>query len=223
MTFDSAHEAARWLNKPAAFSSICAVCSGNRKVAYGFSWSYDDIPNHPESTGYGTAPRKVYCSNGMLFNSTKEASDWAGIRESCISASCRGLTSYSAKHAWSYIDYPDKPKLRDKHKPIYCSNGMVFNCAKEASEWSKVESTGIIRTCKGEFMQYGGYNWSFECTPPIPRVVYNKLPIKRSDGICFDNSVDAAKNINPNAHPGAISGAARGIRKTAYGYTWKFI
>lgn len=78
--FTSACEAARYLREkkgiPASQGNISMACRGERREAYGWSWSYD-IKNTPEPpTGLNAQCRKIECSNGMVFVSVAEAKNW---------------------------------------------------------------------------------------------------------------------------------------------------
>lgn len=72
--FDSAMDAARSLSKTlgikASQGNISMVCRGERRIAYDLSWSYD-IEVTPI-----ISVENIFCDNGMMFNSAREASEW---------------------------------------------------------------------------------------------------------------------------------------------------
>lgn len=208
------------------------VCAFSFEMAYIGSFQKDQLCNisigGDGSAGHISPRRKkVYCSNGMVFDSSRHAGSWVGSKyaHTSINRCCIGKSKVAYGYAWAYDKKPTHPKrmhLSKKSKTVYCSNGMIFHCLKDAADWAGTQSGGVIDACNGVILQSGGYAWSYKSTPKAPDSVYNHLPITRSDGVSFDNSTDAANSIGVKAQPSAIAGAARGIRKTAYGYKWKF-
>ena len=132
------------------------------------------------SSGCVSTNRKtVYCSNGMVFDSTISAADWVsedqGINTtfSAISAAALG-THYTAYGlAWSYDEVPDEPKSpaqrRREHfsKKVWCSNGMIFPSLTAATLWlrdngkPKASSSKLSRAARSDYRTAYGYTWEY--------------------------------------------------------------
>lgn len=116
--FDTATIAADWLKqlgvKNPTPAHILECCKNQSNSAYGYAWWYEGEKEKKFISRFkrqgDTQMKRVSCSNGMEFNSIKDAVIWLksnGYEKSSqpnITACCRGraITAYGYK--WNYID-----------------------------------------------------------------------------------------------------------------------
>ena len=144
----------------ASGSQISTCCNEGRGTSYGRAWSYECTPDHPEFTGLDAIAdacrrnysKKVYCSDGMVFNSASEAARYLSEKgnkqasQGLISRSCRdiNLTAYGRK--WSYHSQPSPPLLSgmestiaasvaSKSRPVGNDLGEAYDSLAKAEEW----------------------------------------------------------------------------------------
>lgn len=109
--FESACEAARAMaNKLGVYPSqgnISMAARGERKEAYGKAWSYDvsKIPAPP--SGIKSTMKKIFCSNGMEFKSTQDATRWVkswrgSANNQCITECARRASGTAYGFSWRY-------------------------------------------------------------------------------------------------------------------------
>ena len=109
--FASASHAARAMAKllgvPASQGNISMVARGERSEAYGHAWSYDTskIPDAPSTVKANM--KKVFCSNGMEFFSTQEATRWVkswrgSANNQCITVCARNGKGSAYGFTWRY-------------------------------------------------------------------------------------------------------------------------
>lgn len=96
-------------------TSISKVCRGVRKTANGFVWRYysdylklnnDEIAKLKtiKVTKRGTAKKVLNLTNGVIYNSVREASIKTGVSFSNIGQCCRGKTRTAGGYKWFYIE-----------------------------------------------------------------------------------------------------------------------
>lgn len=181
MSFDSAEHAASWLVGEgfsyATGSQINACCRGQRKTAYGLSWSRSG-PN-PEFIKPHNSSKSVLCSNGMKFESIKSAARWAASHTgkhgspTAISKCCQGKSYSAFGYNWEFESsgiFPnaEKPKRKKSHKPtpVVCSTGRKFNDITDAVEWlksngfPKASGSNIHKCIQGNLNSAYGFSWS---------------------------------------------------------------
>lgn len=81
MNFDSANHAARWVSELRWIKSsngpIASCCKSRQKTAYGFSWSYEGVPNEPISVGVksrlDSTTKAIGSSDGKTYESAADA------------------------------------------------------------------------------------------------------------------------------------------------------
>lgn len=133
--------------------------------------------------------KEVICSNGMIFETCKEAEKWCEYSPSGskISTCCRRERKSAHGFVWrfltdcddlmeclnngrdAFVEFKCQEHL-DKSKPkkVYCSNGMSFYSGREATRWyhsigfTKVISSYISVCCNGRKKTLHGLQWSFE-------------------------------------------------------------
>lgn len=121
-----------------------------------------------------------------------------------------------------------------KMKKVISSNGEVFKSASDAARYMSSifgikASQGNISICaRGERNQAYDRTWSYDVSK-IPTLKSIRTAEKKiTNGIkVFDSVTIAVKWVmetqNRIANHQSISGCARGITKTAYGYKWTYI
>lgn len=79
----------------------------------------------------------VYCSNGKIYNSVREAGRDMNGSSGAISACCRGKKTSAYGHAWSREGFPEKPEYvsGNGHRRVKTDCGMTFNSMSEAARW----------------------------------------------------------------------------------------
>lgn len=139
---------------------------------------FDDASKIKMSRSQGG--RRVFCSNGMNFNTGRMAADWLRDNghpkalQGHISACCRGERTAAYGYSWWYEgcdpkEYiPRYKRLSDtRHKGVHCSNGMWFKTQKLAAEWLRENGspnacqTGVGMACRGVQKTAYGYTWRF--------------------------------------------------------------
>ena len=116
--------------------------------------------------------KQVICLNNMkIFNTTVEASKYAGVCDVTIQSCCNGKTYTAGKDPitkeklqWEYY-YPNNKyelkiiKKKSNHpniRKVFCyTTKEVFNSAKEASEKYNISINGIGMCCKFEYSYFG--------------------------------------------------------------------
>lgn len=109
--FSSATEAADVMSKrlgvKASQGNISMCCRGERGWAYGLSWSYNitSKPNPPKLES--SQSKRIYCSNGMSFDSVQDAKDWVKswrgkANNQTLSSCARGDLKTAYGFNWRY-------------------------------------------------------------------------------------------------------------------------
>lgn len=176
--------------------NICNIKSGGEGKA-GHIYTEDRIAKLKEylnSEEFRSNMRKkigkeVICSNGMIFETCKEAEKWLGNSPSSskVSTNCRRESNSAGGFVWrfmsdcddlmecinngkdAFVEFKCKEYL-DKSIPkkVYCSNGMVFDSGGAATRWyhsigfTKVIPSYISACCNGRKKTLHGLSWSFE-------------------------------------------------------------
>ena len=129
-------------------------------------------------------------------------------------------------------------------KSVYCSNGMKFDGAGDASKFVGGKASVISRCAAGLRKSAYGYAWSYADYPQLNqaaidacrkekqsaakkgKVAKNVRAVLRSDSVRF-SSIKAAADFmresgSANATNSAICACCSGRKKSAYGYAWKY-
>lgn len=179
MSFPSTRHAELWLREnghvKATSKNISAACTGKKVIVHGFCWSYDAVPQSidmmgrsPRTRNSGLSKRrKVYCSNGMCFESLSEASFFAKGKRghgSRIAACCNGERGSAFGLTWSFTEGGCRPYIdpmigsnKAKLVPLICSNGMEFESYLRAIEWGLGEGLKISHTAISRAVKTGGF------------------------------------------------------------------
>tara|TARA_B110000879_G_scaffold200678_1_gene274908 strand:+ start:2849 stop:3604 length:756 start_codon:yes stop_codon:yes gene_type:complete len=122
-SFNSCTEAAKYIG--VGRSSICHCCNGAKKTAAGYQWRYESNETKselgiPPLTGrfrcsqkatkrkiITQIPRKIIqfdIQGNRLksFDTCKQAADYVGISNGCISRCCNGVSNTSKGYVWKY-------------------------------------------------------------------------------------------------------------------------
>lgn len=88
--------------------NVSMVCRGERKEAFGLSWSYDITNTPPAPTGVTASMKKIRCSNGMEFKSAQDAKRWVEswrgkANNQPITECARGESKSAYGFTWEYI------------------------------------------------------------------------------------------------------------------------
>ena len=158
------------------------------------------------------------------------------ITEICKELGCCDTTVQTALHAngVTYIDH----MVRNQGKPVeqYTTKGEFvasYSCANEAGRSLGLANGGnIIKCCLGEIKTSKGFIWKYaDDNTPIDEIVKNKkknttgkavLQYTLSDEFIaeYESCEQAGKILGLNGS--GINRCARGERKTAYGYKWRY-
>lgn len=147
-------------------SAIWDCLSGKQKTANGLHWEYTDgnitdINNTIKLIKNYSTHKKIICiTNGIIYNSSKEASEKTGIYFEGIERCCRGEMSNTHGLKFQYLDEPHEFKPNKKLKQIKClETNEVFNGIKEAMKRFNAPNEQVIsRVCCGDRKTYKGYH-----------------------------------------------------------------
>lgn len=175
MEFDSINAAAKWAGVGA--SKISSVVNGRRVTSGGFSWWLKgEAPiDYVSPTSRMGKAKKIYRSDGVCFESIKDAADSVGGDSANLSSCARGLINTAYGFAWSYDSVPDEPISRYDRSaislgiPLICiDTGEEFPSASHAARWvSSVtdhkSATGWPISCcaKGRSASAYGFKWRY--------------------------------------------------------------
>lgn len=193
---------------------------------------------HPGGGGRGRSGMRVYqyTLTGNLvtvYESVSIASAKTGIKESTISATCRGETQSSGGFQWSYEAAILNPYRRtsDKRKSVhqFTLNGELINtyeCAKDACEalgYPTNGATKISAVCNNTLPSYKGYGWSYNTTF-VPVTAQSKIveqyDLMTGETIATYKSIAEAVRLT---NIRSISAACNNKMKQAGGFGWKFV
>lgn len=105
--------------------------------------------------------------------------------------------------------------------------GEVFNSITEAAKKYYTCDTNIHHACKGVNKTAIGYRWEFTGVME-PTVLFNAKQVKNIDtGEVFDSLTSARNSLNIEGSAvtrrSNISQCCRGVRRSAYGYRWRYL
>lgn len=180
MLFQTASEAAEWcseiLDRTCHPGPIATCCKDKSRTAYGYAWSFNRVPDEPKGIGSYYISRPVSASNGMIFNSAAEASEWVigNINKSACSSCILKASKSEHKSAyglfWSLGDNPDDAIKKSKRNDdaVISSDGKYYENVRSAGEYLvKIGKYKTLRSAvvsiylsiKTERRTAGGLRW----------------------------------------------------------------
>lgn len=191
-------------------------------------------PNGYNMTYGGDANWRLVSSEAMKARARKAGDKLLGFKHS----KDFGEKVSRAKKGKPLSDSNLEAIRKSKSTPVVCiDNGMVFYNGHEAKKWlksvgfDKASYTQVVAACRGRIKTAYGFRWKYKGSPaPIH---HEKRGLKRRvrsidiPGKVFDTVSAAvgyiAKTKNPKAASSAISKAASGKLKSAYGFRWEYV
>lgn len=212
---------------------------------------FDDASKIKMSRSQGG--RRVFCSNGMVFDTGQKAAEWLqengeGLALSGhISACARGERGSAWGYTWwyegdqpkEYIPRYERMSVSGSYK-VFCSNGMSFRNARKAADWlvsqgfSKATSSGVdLAIHEKTFLAYG-YAWWREGKPEktfegqsFRKLLVTGTRVIMDDNVCFFNMKCAAEYLREvegrKAYTSSICIGCKNPRKILLGHTWKYV
>lgn len=180
------------------------------------------------------------------YNSTKEASKANGFCSSNISCCLRGKTNSAYGYYWVYKSQydPNKVKKTDlngktKRRVLQIEPNTKkvikkFNSLQEVFEtygWSKNAQLSLV--CSGKGKTYNGFIWCYEEDYfdgkyddfVIDETLKPCAKIDKYSGEVLQiyPSISIARKLVGGKSKSNIGQCCRGMRKTAYGFVWRFV
>lgn len=157
------------------YSSICACCRREQKIANGYQWRYkDDAKDIQQVNDFihkqvGIIQYDINGNKIAEFSSLKEASEKTGISKPIICKVCKGKGKTAGGYRWAYIGEPLSNKVLSKNKRVqqFSLDGVLlreFNSITEASNtfnWARAGINGISKACKTN-TKYHNYIWKYK-------------------------------------------------------------
>jgi len=161
-------------------TAISLCCNGINKKAgkytYAFLEDYENNKEYYDSYVWENSfnVKLINLSNNKIYNSLLEAEQETGISYQGISKCCRNIQRSAGGYFWAYYN----KYINDKEYKNLCDNNMnnyikqekkvinldtmeIFNNIAEAGRKYNVDSSAIIRVCKGKQKTSVGYHWSY--------------------------------------------------------------
>lgn len=248
----AAHATGNLLGLKVSASSISSAANGILHAAYGFAWSHEKAPAHPEDRYLRSSKKlgkQVFCSNGMSFRSATEAARFAKTTVSRICDAARRFDAHGYSECrgyhWSYKAHPVPQKTKSEiykeavGRKVLNSKGEHFDSVTDAARHyslilgRKCYPTTIHACLSGRTSSAFGVSWWRSGENPkgyktkgerISKAFCKKIVM--DDEILFKSQYEAAEWIkNEYGYENAqsnISACARGKRRVAYGHYWRF-
>ncbi len=117
-----------------------------------------------------------------------------------------------------------------KAKPVIClDTGDWFPSASDAALWARTSGGNLSAALAGKRRVAGGYRWvwaedfaELSGIPELPDKAYRRRKVLRvEDGHLFGSLAEAAKACGISSSH--ITGVCRGSRRSAGGFTWKYV
>lgn len=186
-------------------------------------------------------PVNQYSLDGTFiqsFSSVTQAKEITGIGH--IDQCCRGERKTAGGFQWTYIqDCNDveiiAQEIKNQPRKVvqYDMQGnyiQTFSSISEASQITKINSTGIIKVCQNNGYSAGGFRWTYEgenLISTVPKTGSKKQvmqkDIQTNEVINIFESASSAARALGRTSSSSISDACKGRLKTAYGYKWEFV
>lgn len=223
-TFKSTSEAARFYGIK---SCIADCCNGKAITAGGYKWAYikDGKIQYNLMKGKVLRRKIINIEENKEFKSIKDAARYYDIDGRRISEACKSNKLYNNSH-WKYVDdcKYEKRKTSNNKMVINLDTGKAFNTIAEASLFYSCDRSSISRSCSGEIVKAGGYEWAYIIDKEIKynnhseRIRGTKV-INIETGEMFYRIKDAAEKYNCNATGITISIKNNKLYKS---YHWQY-
>ena len=216
----------------------------NEKEKYWIKYYNSQTPNGYNVREGGEDPgrKEVYKidpnTNQVLqcYGSAMAAAQANQIDLSLLTKVCRGERDSCKGFKWIYSEKYNKDFIKNtkthlKNYKICQINPSTGECIKiwdsitKASSELKIQQSDISHCLSGKYRTAGGYNWCEESKLKTfkPKTKFKQVIQKDLNGNIikiWDNAKEAASFLNKD--PSSIRKAARGDRKTAYGFIWEY-
>lgn len=132
-------------------------CSVNYNNHYGTKNKRSSSSNK-SSTTQGYSVRCI--ETDLIYHSIAEASRKTGISKAGISQVCNGKQRTAGKMHWEFVDNITNKKASPR--PVHCITTNITYCtASEAERETGINSSSILRVCKGERKTANGLEWEY--------------------------------------------------------------
>jgi hypothetical protein len=169
--------------------------------------------------------KKVLRSDGMVFESIKDAAIVIGVKASSITNCLKGINRSAKGFGFRYyVGHTEtwSPKMRGD--PIIRSDGKIYNNTSIAAKDMGIDRDGIYGCLKDANSTSGGYGFKYYAgrheTWPIQQRNFGRRIVVRSDGIEYP-SIKAASIAN-NLSDSAISLGIKENRLVSKTYRFYF-
>lgn len=154
-------------------SNISRACKDRGLTSGGFHWMYyDDYLKNGWRTreAKNGNKRAVICvETKEVFSSVQSAANSKLVGASQIVKGCKNHSSTTNGLHWAYLEEYDEnwniaQKQVGRHgmKKVKCiETNETFDCISAAHSKTGVDTSSIIRCCKGKQMLAGGYHWEY--------------------------------------------------------------
>ena len=172
-----------------------------------------------------------------LYGSIMSASEENNIDASLLVKVCKGERNSCGGFKWAYKEDYDKHRIEDvciktfrtKVCQMNLDNGKlihIWDSIGDASKSLNIDQTGISHCLSGKNKSAGGFGWCLYTD------INNFKPYKREKTVIqidlktkeiikeWNSAKEVASFLNKDVS--VIRAAARGKRKTAYGFIWKY-
>ena len=149
--FDSAQDAALWLNKINGRSSITACCKGRQKSAFGYTWKYVNPKDQITVRTSNANKIKVKCIElDKVFDSAQDAALWLNKinGRSSITACCKGRQKSAFGYTWKYVNPKDQITVTNKSVFNITTNTKYKNAVEASKAYGQVKTDYIYKACR---------------------------------------------------------------------------
>lgn len=223
----------------------CDLQDIDKREIYWIKYYNSQTPNGYNVRAGGEDPgrKEVYKidNNGNIlesYGSAASAAEKNNIDLSLLTKVCRRESQHNScgGFKWCYAsnydkDYLQQITIKSKNESIFQVNSLSGEVIKEwssvtqAAKELNIQQSDISHCLSGRYKTAGGFQWYKKNT------LQNFKPYKKERDIIqynkdgkiikiWSSAKEAAKFLNKNAC--CIRAAARGERKTAYGYIWRY-
>lgn len=216
----------------------------NEREKYWIDYYNSKVPNgyNVREGGEDCGRKEVYKidikTNNIIecYGSATAAAVANNLDLSGLTKACRKEASNCGGFKWSYKENYDRDYIKNiKIKPfkqeIYqiepSSKEIInkFDSISEASQKTGINASCISAALSGRYFTSGGFGWCYtdKYEEYEPRLSTKQvIQMDKNENIIkiWNSAKDAAEYIGGNSN--TIRSSCRGVRKTAYGFKWKY-